>query len=145
MLDRIMQIQLRQIEVARPVRTIQEICGELGDKEAEGRSKVKRLPDFGVELFEGDILPVVRQDPMIRHGIEHGAGGTGVAFFRRHVLGPCQIVPGGMCGHDPTGLEGGGHDVEDEEPEVPGEDEEADERARELAEEAHLQIIGRVS
>ena len=60
MLDGIMQAQLCQIKVARPVRTIQEICREFRHEEAERRREVEGLPDFDVELFEGDVLPIVR-------------------------------------------------------------------------------------
>jgi len=84
----------------------------------------------------------VRQDPVVRHRIQHGAGGPGVALFRRDVLGPFETVPGSVGGHDPTRLERWCQEVKDEETEVPGEDKEADERARDLAEEAHVHLIG---
>ena len=74
MLNRIMQIKFCQIEMASPVRTIEKICSELGYKEAKGGGKVECVPDFGVEFFEGDVLPVMRKYPMVGHRVDHGAG-----------------------------------------------------------------------
>lgn len=74
MLNRIMQIQFRQIETTSPVRTIEEISRELGHEEAEGGGKVECVPDFGVEFSKGDVLPVVREYTVVGHGVERRAG-----------------------------------------------------------------------
>ena len=74
MLNRIMQTQFSKIETIGPVRTIEEISRELGHEEAEGRGKVECVPDFGVEFSKRDVLSVVREYAVVRHGVEHGAG-----------------------------------------------------------------------
>jgi hypothetical protein len=73
MLNGIVQTQLGQVEVAGPVRTIEEIGSELGYEETKRGGKVECLPEFDVEFFEGDVLPVMRENTVVRHGIEHGA------------------------------------------------------------------------
>jgi hypothetical protein len=141
MLNRIMQIQFGQIETPGPVRTIEEICSELGHEEAEGGGKVECVPDFGAELSKGDVLPVVREDAVVRHGVEHGAGRSGIAFFRGDVFGPDEAVSCCVWGNDMAGFEGGSKDIEDEEGKVPGEDENIDEEAGDFVEDTHIHLV----
>lgn len=67
MLDRIigMQAQVFEVELVFGIRFVKEAGGEVGDEEAEGCGEVEGLADFGVELFEGDVLAVVRKDAVV--------------------------------------------------------------------------------
>ena len=137
MLNGIMQTQLGQIKVTGPVGTIEEVSGELGDEEAKGRGKVEGVPDFDVEVFEGDVLPVVGQNAVVRHGVEHGAGGPGIALLGRDKLGPFEVVPCGMWRHYMAGFEGRREQIDNENGKVPSEDEEVDKDAGDFVDDTH--------
>lgn len=141
MFNRIMQIQIREIETTSPVRAVEEIGSEFRDEEAEGGGEVEGLSDFGVEFFKGYVLAVVREDAVVCHRVEHGAGRSGIAIFWGHVLRPGEVLSGCMWGNDLAGLMGRSNDVEDEEGEVPREEENVDEEAGDFVKEAHFPLV----
>lgn len=62
MLDPIVQIQLLQVEFVLPVTLIQQLRRVVRNEEAERRREVVRLSDERVQLAEGDVPAVVRED-----------------------------------------------------------------------------------
>ncbi len=121
MLNRVraMQAQFIQIEGASPVRPVQEVSCEFRHEEAEGRREVKGLPDGGVQGFERDVLPIVRQDAVIGHGIYHWTGGSGITFDWGVVRRPSQLVSWRVFGDNMARFERGSENVEDKEAKVP--------------------------
>ena len=131
-LDCVVQAQLLEVKSASGIRALEEAGGKVGDEKAEGRGEVEGLSDLDVELLEGDVLAVVRQDAVVCQGIEHRTGRPRVAFLGRDVLGPDQIAARGAPGDDMAGLVRGGHDVEQEEAKVPPKHKQVDEDAGNL-------------
>lgn len=136
-LNGVVQTQVGEIEMAGPVGAVEEVGGELGDEEAEAGGEVVGLADGEIELFEGDVLAVVREDGVVCEGVEHGTGGSGVALLRGEIVGPGEVVARCVRGNDMAGLVGGSEEVEEEEGKVPGEDGDVDKEAGDFIEDAH--------
>lgn len=64
-----MEAKIFQIKFVFRIGFVEEASREVGDEEAEGRGEVEGFADFGVEVFEGDVLAVVRKDAVVGHGV----------------------------------------------------------------------------
>ena len=73
MLDRVVQAQFGQIEMACSIRSIEKIRGEFGNEETKRGGEIEGLSDFDVEIFERDVLPIVREYAVVCHCVQHGA------------------------------------------------------------------------
>lgn len=69
------------------------------------------MADGGVELLEGDVFAIVGQDPVVCHGVEHGAGGAGVAGSRGDIGWPVAEIAWTSFWHDPVGIAFGEDEV----------------------------------
>jgi hypothetical protein len=58
-LDSVVLAKLFEVESACPVRTVQEVCSEIGYEETKGGSEVEGLVDRGLEIAECDITAIV--------------------------------------------------------------------------------------
>lgn len=50
--------------------------------------------DFDLEFAEGDVAAVVREDAVVGHGVDHGAGGARVPLLGGDVFRPVAVVAG---------------------------------------------------
>lgn len=144
MLNRVVLTQFCQMKTTCPVRTVHEICSKFGRKEAEGGCKVERLPDFDVEFFEGDVLPVVWQYPVVRQRVQHRAGRSRIAILWGNILRPSEVMSWRVWRDDLTGFEGGSEEIENKEGKVPEEDKDFDEETGDFIEDAHIHSFRRI-
>jgi hypothetical protein len=123
MFNRIMLAEFREIKRAGPVAAVQEICREGRHEETEGGREIEGLAHGGVEVAEGDVFTVVREDGVVGKCVEHGTGGARVTGAWRRVFRPFSCVPGCVSWNDGVGLVRGEYEVQEEYLEVPSKDE----------------------
>ena len=143
MLNGVVLAQFCQMKAVCPVRPVHEVGGKLGREEAEGWGKVERLPDFEVEFFEGNVLPVVGEYAVVCQCVQHGAGRSGIAVHRGNILGPIEVMPWGEWRDHLASFERRKEEIDDEEGKVPEKDKDLDEEAADFTEDAHRWSSGR--